>query len=176
MARALLDGRAMHVLVLLLIAAPLRPLPDYERALCERYDRLQLDLASMRARLRHRHWLPVLRVQAGASAWDRLTVETQDVGIDLRRQGYTVSAALEFRFSEIVLDDQELALERERLQTERRRDELLEKLYERWFEARAAQQKLLDERATERDRLRAEETLRLVEAIAFGLARERSER
>jgi hypothetical protein len=120
-------------------------------------------LRSMRARLRHRHWIPVMRVHAAASAWDRLAVDTPDVAIDLRRQGYSVSATLEFRFSELVVDDRELSLEREHLQAERRRDELLQRLHERYFAAKA----LLQQPGT--DHVAAEEAIHLVEATAFGL-------
>lgn len=163
----------MHTLFFLLILGPpaLRPLVDYEVALLERCDRELRSLAAMRVRLRHRHWLPTLRVQAAASAWDRLSIDTAEVDVDLRRQGYTFGASLEFRFTEIVLDDQELAIERERLHVERRKDELLRALHERYFEARAALLRLSDEH----DRLRAEEAIHAVEAIAFGL-RDRSVR
>lgn len=163
----------MQTLLLLLIAAPfdLRPLAEYEAALLARCDREIRSLAELRARLRHRHWLPTIRLQAAASAWDRLTIDTQDVDVDLRRQGYTLGASIEFRFSEIVIDDQELTIERERLHAERRKDELLRALHERYFETRAALLRLNDER----ERLRAEEAFHSVEAIAFGL-RDRSVR
>jgi hypothetical protein len=150
---------------------PLLPLAAYEQALISRYERLQSNLDGFRARLRHRHWVPNVRVQGSASAWDRLAVDTTSDTIDLRRQGYSVSAAVEFRFSEIVLDDQELALERERLQTQRWRDELMLQLHQRYFDARAM---LLGVGSinTERDYLRIEEAVRAVEAAAFGASRE----
>ncbi|MCC6811114.1 MAG: hypothetical protein IT381_27035 [Deltaproteobacteria bacterium] len=149
-------------------APSLRPLADYERALTDRYDRLQLDMAEMRRRLRHRHWVPVVRVQASASAWDRLTLETSQESFDLRRQGYAISASIEFRFSEIVIDDQELALERERWHAERARDELLLRLHERYADAEAALQRLAEGAATERERLHAVQAIRLLEATALG--------
>ena len=144
------------------------PLQEYERALIARYDRLQTDIGELRSRLRHRHWIPTVRVQGSASAWDRLTVDTTTDAIDLRRQGYSISASIEFRFSEIVIDDQELALERERLQAQRWRDELMQQLHQRYFDARAMLLALDEHTATERDHLRIEEAVRAVQAAAFG--------
>ncbi len=149
----------------------LRPLADYEHGLIARYERLQTNVNDFRARLRHRHWIPIVRVQGSASAWDRLAVDTTTDAIDLRRQGYSISASVEFRFSEIVLDDQELALERERLQTQRWRDELMLQLHQRYFDARAIVLGL-ESITTERDHLRIEEAVRAVEAAAFGASRE----